>query len=167
VTTTTLVKHAHRRLPNPRRIKIHRSYSVEETAALLDIHKNTVREWLRRGLPALNDRRPLLILGRDLVDFLNARRRANKRPCRPGEIYCVRCRQPQTPAGSEARYVPLNETGGNLIGICPACSTIMYRRIGAARLLHEATILTICLPLAPEHIGERCKPSVNCDSKQE
>ena len=167
MTTITLVKHAHRRLPNPRCIKIHRSYSVEETAALLDIHKNTVREWLRRGLPALNDRRPLLILGRDLVDFLNARRRANKRPCRPGEIYCVRCRRPQTPVGSEARYKPMNDTGGNLIGVCPACSTIMYRRISAARLLHESAILSICLPLALEHIVESSEPSVNSDFKQE
>lgn len=154
-------------MPSPRLVKIHRCYSVEEAALLLDVHKNTVREWLRRGLPALTDRRPLLILGRDLADFLKARRCANKRPCRPGEIYCVRCRQPQTPTGSEARYMPLNDTGGNLIGICPACSTTMYRRIGAVRLLYESTILTISLPMALEHIVESGEPSVNSDFKHE
>lgn len=157
----------HRRLPRPRLVKIHRSYSVEETASLLGVHKNTVRDWLRRGLPALTERRPLLILGRDLGEFLTARRRANKRPCRPGEIYCMRCRQPQFPMEREAQYVPLTETGGNLVGICSVCGTRMYRRIGAAGLTRESAVLVVHLPLALEHIGERCESSVNGDSKQE
>ena len=39
------------RHPNPRLAKIHRSYSVEEIARLFRVHKNTVRAWLRQGLP--------------------------------------------------------------------------------------------------------------------
>lgn len=156
-----------RRSPNPRLVKIHRSYSVDEAASLLDVHKNTVREWLRRGLPALAERRPILIMGRDLVDFLTARRRANKQPCRPGELYCMRCRQPRFPLAREAQYLPLTETAGNLVGICSTCGTRMFRRIGAAGLIRESAILTVHLPLALEHIGERSAPSVNYDFKQE
>ena len=32
---------------NPRRVKLHRNYTVGEAAMLLDVHKNTVRSWLK------------------------------------------------------------------------------------------------------------------------
>ena len=35
---------------NPRRVKLHRSYTVEEAAMLFKVHKNTVRGWLKSGL---------------------------------------------------------------------------------------------------------------------
>jgi hypothetical protein len=148
-------------------VKIHRNYSVEEVAALLTVHKNTVREWLRRGLPALTEQRPLLILGRDLSTFLTTRRRANKRPCQPGLIYCVRCRQPQKPAGGMADFEALTATTGNLIGICPQCDTLIYRRVGITRMDQAKGDLDIQLRQAQEHIGESDQASVNCDFKQE
>ncbi len=30
---------------NPRLVKLHRSYTVEQIARLFDLHKNTVRAW--------------------------------------------------------------------------------------------------------------------------
>ena len=48
---------------NARRVKIHRSYAVDEAARLLGVHKNTVRSWIKRGLPTVDNRRPILILG--------------------------------------------------------------------------------------------------------
>ena len=75
-----------KRHPNPRLAKIHRNYTVDEIASLFGVHKNSVRNWVNGGLPISDDRRPMLILGRDLVAFLHARRVKNKRPCQPGEI---------------------------------------------------------------------------------
>jgi hypothetical protein len=46
------------RRPNPRLAKIHRSYTVEESATLFGVHRNTVREWVRRGLPTSDRKRP-------------------------------------------------------------------------------------------------------------
>ena len=40
-----------KRHPNYRLVKIHRSYTVEEAAGSLGVHKNTVREWVKVGLP--------------------------------------------------------------------------------------------------------------------
>ena len=39
-----------KRHPNPRLVKIHRNYTVEEIATLFGIHKNTVRDWVKAGL---------------------------------------------------------------------------------------------------------------------
>lgn len=148
----------HRRLPNPRRVKIHRNYSVEEVAELLGVHKNTVREWLRAGLPALTDQRPLLILGRELAAFLTRRRIVNRRPCQPGEIYCVRCRVPQKPAAGMAEYQPLTASGSNLIGICPQCDALIYRRVSLVRLHLDKGELDISMTQAREHKARAANP---------
>ena len=74
-----------KRRPNPRLAKIHRNYTVEEIASLYGVHKNTVRQWIKDGLPTSDHRRPLLVLGRDLAEFLHNKRRKNKRTCKPGE----------------------------------------------------------------------------------
>jgi hypothetical protein len=108
--------------PNHRRVKINRNYTVEEVARLFDIPKNTVRAWLKDGLPTIDGKRPTLILGRDLARYLQARRNKNKRPWKPGEIYCVRCRAPKLPDGNMADYEPITASLGNLIGICPDCN---------------------------------------------
>ena len=123
-----------KRRPNYRLVKIHRSYTVDEVARLFDAHKNTVRAWVKTGLPTCDGKRPTLILGRHLADYLQARRAKGKRPCELGEIYCVRCRAPKRPAGNMAEYQPTTATLGNLIGICPNCDTMIYRRASRAKL---------------------------------
>lgn len=123
-----------KRHPNHRLVKIHRNYSVEDVARLFGAHKNTVRAWLKDGLPTCDSRRPVLILGHDLAAYLKARRTKNKQPCRPGEIYCVRCRAPKTPAGSMADYKANTASLGNLIGICPDCEGLIYRRVNLSKL---------------------------------
>lgn len=155
-----------KRQPNYRLAKIHRNYTVEEVASLFGVHKNTVREWIKRGLPTNDDRRPMLILGRDLAIFLQAKRVKNKQTCQPGEIYCVRCRMPKAPAGEMAEYKPLTSTLGNLIGICPACDSMMYRRVNLARLTQVSANLDVTLPQALLHIGESHQPCVNSDLRQ-
>ena len=152
-----------KRHPNPRLAKIHRNYTVEEVASLFGIHRNTVREWVKRGLPTSDGRRPMLILGRELVAFLSARRAKNKRTCKPGELYCVRCRAPRAPAGDMVDYVALTATLGNLAAICSVCETMIYRRVSLTKLTHACGKLDVTMPQALEHIGERAQPTVNSD----
>jgi hypothetical protein len=155
-----------KRHPNYRLVKIHYSYSVEEIARLFGGHRNTVRHWLNQGLPAIKDKKPFLILGPDLSAFLQARRTKNKRKCQPGEIYCVRCRMPQRPAGDMADYHPKTTTGGNLVGICPTCDAMIYRAVSLAKLDLVRGNLEVTLPQALQHIDESGAVSVNCDFKR-
>jgi hypothetical protein len=126
------------RNPNPRRIKIHRNYSVHDAAEQLEITPNTVRDWLKRGLKPLGDGRPALIHGGELRAFLEARRTRGKRPCGPGRIYCVRCREPRTPADAAVELRPIAEISVDIVGRCSACGTEMHRR---ARRSELASIL--------------------------
>jgi hypothetical protein len=52
-----------KRHPNPRLVKLHRSYTVEQIARLFDIHKNTVRAWVKQGLQPIDGQRPALFHG--------------------------------------------------------------------------------------------------------
>lgn len=154
-----------KRSQNPRLAKIHRNYTVEEVTNLYGNHKNTVREWIKQGLPILNEKRPMLILGSDLADFLQKRRLKNKKTCKPGEIYCIRCRSPKLPAGNMAECQLINKTLANLIAICPDCELIINRRINLAKLDEIKGKLDIMFPQALQHIDESIKPTVNSDLK--
>ena len=154
------------RRPKYRLVKIHRSYTVEEIAQLLGTHKNTVRTWVKAGLPTCDERRPALILGRDLAAYLKARRTKNKRPCQPGEMYCVRCRAPKQPAGQMAEYEPVTEKFGSLKGICPDCESMIYRRASFAKLSQVKGNLDVSIPEARPQVSESDWPTLNSDFRR-
>ena len=156
-----------KRLYNPNLAKMHRNYTVEEVASLYEVFKGTVRNWVKAGLLVLDDKRPMLILGSDLAAFHQAKRTKNKQKCLPGEMYCVRCRAPKSPALGMADYKPITGTMGNLIAICPACNSIMNRRASLAKLEQVRGKMDITMPQALQHIVDSNQPAVNSDLKQE
>jgi len=154
------------KLPNYRRVKIHRSYTVEEIASLLDLHKNSVRTWVKAGLPTCDGQRPMLILGSDLAAYLQARRKKNKRPCKLGEFFCVRCRLPRVPAGGMVDYKPESETNGRLEAICPVCDCIMNRWISLAKWEQICGKTEVTITEASEQVSDRTQPAVNSDFRE-
>jgi hypothetical protein len=155
------------RQPNPRRIKMHRSYSVEELAAGLAVHKNTVRNWVRAGLPVVSGRGPTLFLGEEAQAFLLARRVAAKRPCPPGHFFCLKCREPRPPAEGMVEYRPKTAVSGDLTAFCTECQRIMHRKIRDADVAaFFAAVRKICAPtLAPSPRLSKCpQRPLDCDS---
>ena len=148
---------------NPRLIKINRNYTVEEAARCLKVHKNTVRNWLRQGLDAIADRKPILILGCVLREFLETRRAKAKRACPPGHFYCLHCRAPQPPAGQMADYIPDTSTSGNLRSLCSSCDGWMCQRASLAKIDALRANLDIKTQPAHRRLGESVRPRVNCD----
>jgi hypothetical protein len=152
---------------NPRLVKIHRTYTVDEVARLFGNHKHTVRAWIKAGLPTCDSKRPTLILGSALRAFLQAKRAAHKKRCGPGEMYCLRCREPRTPALRMAEYKPVTDKLGNLAGICPVCEGMIYRRVSLPKIGQFRAELDITFPQAARHIGESSNPSLNVDFGKE
>jgi hypothetical protein len=153
------------RHPNPRRLKIHRSYTVEQLAAALRLHKNTVRRWAKDGLRPIDDRRPTMFRGIDAADFLRRRRQSARRPCQPGEIYCLKCRAPKIPAGLMADLKIESATIGCLEAICPECGRMLYRRVNPTRIEAIRANLEITVRQAKLRIGDWAEPALNGDSK--
>ena len=108
----------------------------------MGVCKATVRRWIKQGLPAINDQKPFLILGRELIEFHEKRKRT-KATCGLGEFYCFRCRQPKSAAFAEAELVNVTPTSVNLRALCATCSTVMHKRVSVRKLASLASILTI------------------------
>ena len=45
-----------------------------------------------------------------------------------------------------AEYQALSESGGTLVGICPSCEIMIYRRVSLARLEQVRGTLEILMP---------------------
>jgi hypothetical protein len=111
-------------------------------------------------LPSISDRKPFLILGADLADFLEGRR-ARKQPCKLNECFCFTCRAPRAAAADMADFIPLSSTSGNLRALCCACTGVIYKRVSVAKLSQLGAILEVTIMQARERIGEMTMPSTN------
>jgi hypothetical protein len=150
--------------PNHRLVKMHRNYTVGEVADVLGHHKNTVRTWIKDGLSTVDGKRPTLILGRALMEFLQARRASKKKPCTAGQMYCFRCRSPKFPPAGMVKDRPTtNEKIANLTAVCPDCNCVMHRCVSRAKLGEFLRKMGITFPQALPLLGEINQPSLNSD----
>jgi hypothetical protein len=146
---------------NPRLAKVNYCYTVEEIARLLSVHKNTVRTWLKTGLPSIGPQRPILVLGKELRGFLEKRKRRFKAPCAPGTMYCLKCKAPRPPALEMVEYQRLTDASGNLTALCAQCGTTMYRRCGFTAVHLVMPGLQVALVEGARRISQSSIPSSN------
>jgi hypothetical protein len=153
------------RRPNWRGVRRHRSYSVDEAARTVDVGKGTVRRWTKTGLPAITDRKPTLILGSDLIDFIKSRGSPSSAVSRT-KCYCFACRAPRRPAFNAVEYVPLTPTSGNLRALC-TMSTVMHKRVSTASLAALQAILSVTVTQADKPISKSDGPCLNDNFERE
>ncbi len=154
------------RRPDWRRIKGKLSYTIDEAARALGTHRNTVRHWVTKaGLPAMTEARPHLILGSDLVGFLQARHASRKRRCSVGEIYCLRCRVPRRPVPGLLEYRPLTSKRGRVVGICSTCEAILHRFVSVRLAAAVASEFNLQIEVRHESLTDSALPTLNCDSR--
>jgi hypothetical protein len=155
------------RHPSHRLVKKHRSYNVDEAARLFGCHRNTIRNWQRQGLQAIDSSRPAIFDGETLAAFLQSRRSKRKQTLKPGQIFCLPCRAPKEPAGDIVEYIARTETSGNLRGICPSCNRLIHRAVSRARIEAVRGKLEVVYTAASTRIRETSCSPVNCDLDDE
>lgn len=136
------------RLANARGVKKHWGYNVAEAADVTGVSQNTVYQWIRDGLPTVEGAWPTLIRGADLKAFLGARNGRRKRKLKPGEIFCLPCREAKRPAGDMVEFIPTTGTCGTLSGICPDCDRMIYRHVSRTSLDQVAAGLALTFATA-------------------
>lgn len=146
-----------RKRPSGRNVKVHQSYTVDEAARLLRVHKVTVRNWIKKGgLAALVEQKPTLILGRELKRFLAERRAAGKQPCKLDQCYCLKCNAPRRPAFAEVEFTPVTPTKGNLLALCEVCAGTMRKHVSTGRLPELRLLLTVKIRQAQTRLIDSC-----------
>lgn len=143
-----------------------RTYTVEEIARALHVHRNTVRRWVKAGLEPIDERKPFLIHGKDLIEYLDARK-SQKQRLQPHEGYCFSCRAPRGPALGE---VEISERGGGrltLTALCDTCTTVMHKKLARdlLPLLRANPALTVTL--VPSRINAATRPCPNVHFTEE
>ena len=151
---------------NTRHIKRDATYNIEEVAELLGVHVNTVRNWLTEDLSAIDDRRPILIHGAELINFLNRKRILKKKPCSPSQLYCFKCREPRRPKDKVITIEKQNDRVLRLFAICETCGTRMFKA-GSPKLMSVYLDNFLLQPMPVTHIGACESAVVNCDLEKE
>jgi hypothetical protein len=149
------------RRPTARCLKWLRSYNVREAAKAVGVTSATVRLWGETGLESIEGIYPRVYRGADLIAFLKRRVGKRKRPCGPGRLFCFVCREPKVPAFDEIEFQPDGETIGRLIGLCPDCTSIMYRRTSRAKLHEAVGNLKVEMKCADSRLSRT--PAPNCN----
>lgn len=150
-----------KRTHNLGRIKQHYSYFIPEICDLLNVHKNTVRQWLRRGLTTIDDGKPFLIHGTTLKAFLAAQQSARKQSCQPDQFYCCKCRKPSRLWGRIVDVVLHSGTIIKLSGLCEQCGCRMHKTASLKNIAQIAATFEI-QTVSPLHLIETLPPSVKC-----
>lgn len=99
------------------------SYTVQEAAALYNLHKGAVSRWIRDGLPTTDQRKPYLIYGAELAAYLEGKKKRRRWKCGSNEFYCCRCRFPRTARENSVFIEIRNQTKLLIQGLCAVCST--------------------------------------------
>ena len=117
-----------------RSVRSHLSYEVAELALVCGVSRSTIRNWIRAGLPAMTDQKPILIYGADFKQWREATLKTKKQKCTPGQMYCFKCRKPKHPALSMVEYHADNVRRGRLAALCETCERPMFRACSLSKI---------------------------------
>lgn len=153
--------------PSWNRVKIHRSYTVDEAARALGVCKATVRRWIKtKGLPLIDKARPALILGRDLIAFGKAQKRPRQK-CELDQAYCLSCRAPQKAALGRMEIIQANTRTANVRMRCETCTSRMHKRFSWRDLTQISARAYVSASQAHRHLIEINAPCLSAHFKKE
>ena len=155
-----------KRTYNPNRVCIDKSYSVQEIAELYGVHKNTIFQWVKLGLITIDKKKPYLIHGSVLKDFLQKKRVARKHKCKSDEFYCCKCRVPRKACGNVADIIIKNESKLSISGLCAVCNTVVYRA-GSVKKIDEYKKTFSIQTIQDQPIYACNNPIVNSDMRED
>ena len=144
---------------NPMKVNAALTYDVEEAAKALGKSQATIRNWIKLGLPVMASKKPILILGTDLRDFIRVQSQKAKTPLAVDQLYCPRCRQGRLPIKMMVALHLNTTTTVRLSGICECCGATATRFVSAKSLGRFSDVFNIkkhgtSAPyLIPPHLG--------------
>jgi hypothetical protein len=150
---------------NTHLIKQTLSYSTQDIVSLFGLHKRTVQEWYIQGLLRIDDRKPFLVLGFNLKEFLDKRQGSRKRHCQPNEFFCMKCRASRTSWENVVDIKFLNEKRLMIIGLCAQCNTPL-NKISSPRKLDDLHKIFVVQKIHHEHLFGSNSSIYNTDKNE-
>lgn len=98
-----------------------RVYTYKIAARRVGVSEATFRKWPKSGLRVIAERRPFLVRGADLIEFLQRREAGRTVIVAKGQFYCLRCKAPRNPCEGSVTYSATTVLTGRLSGVCAVC----------------------------------------------
>lgn len=108
------------------RIRPSHVYSVKRLAETLERREETVRRWIKDGMPTIGFECPYMIDGQEAKHWLNQKWRQRKKPCALDQLYCLPCHSRKHPAQDSVAIIETPDGGLRLEAKCPACGASIY-----------------------------------------
>ncbi len=128
---------------NPMAVKSALTYNINEAAFALGKTPATIRNWIKDGLAVMSSRKPYLILGAAIQEYLRAKYKAAKRPLGPSELFCPSCRVGRSPLDMAVSNTSISSKTSLLKGTCTHCGGGCTRMISKQETKEYAAIFKI------------------------
>jgi hypothetical protein len=128
---------------NPMAVKAALTYEIGEAATALGTSPATIRNWIKDGLLVMSSRKPYLILGAYIRDYIKAKSQAVKSPLAQDELYCFSCRGGRKPLGMVVESFPNTPKTTRFMGTCERCGANAARMISNSKALEFAQTFQI------------------------
>lgn len=120
---------------NPRKVKRHRSYSVESLAKLYGVKPNTVRQWIKKhDLPVIEGSYPALMHCEEIRKWMIAWQAARRWTCEPYQMPCLTCQGPREIKQGSFWIELIGKLQTMLHGDCVTCGSTLNRASNRGRM---------------------------------
>lgn len=115
-----------------------RSYSTEKIQKLTGIHPQTIREWINQNNLECVSRKPILIYGAVLKEFIKNRNESHKKTLEFTQMKCFKCKAISIPKNNEVLLY--NNKNGSIRGVANhfCCEGVelskLYKKVDAEKL---------------------------------
>ena len=103
-------------------------YTIAEVGCIINRSERTVRDFIKDGLKTIDDKRPFLIRGYDLIEFLKAKNVQNRHQTSFDEMFCIKCREVRHP---KARQIQIHNSNNrqfiSVSAVCSVCGCTMNK----------------------------------------
>lgn len=101
------------------------SYTIKEMSDCLGINGKTCLRWIANGLPIVPcGKKPILMLGSDIKDFLRKKDSKKKTKLKRNEFYCLTCK-----TARNAKRGSIKKLQKQKKAVCRVCNGRMSRTI--------------------------------------
>jgi hypothetical protein len=109
------------------KIKYWLCYDIDAICRLCGIHPKTALAWLKKGLEAIDNKKPILVYGYNLKAFLGNLNKLNKCSTSFEEMFCMKCKEPRSPLKKQIQLEQFEQKFLKTKALCQTCKTKMNK----------------------------------------
>tara|TARA_R110000751_G_scaffold137830_3_gene241309 strand:+ start:1899 stop:3542 length:1644 start_codon:yes stop_codon:yes gene_type:complete len=130
-----------KRRSDKRKVRITKTYSIEEIAILFEKTEGTVLTWIADGLPTIDALEPPLVYGWELKQWHEEWWDRRRKKCAANEFYCCHCQDVRPAEPGTITFSVRVADGIRGVAVCSVCGTSVVRNFSVEHALEAGSVL--------------------------